>query len=81
MGAYCLEIGCRSVRLRIIFDRVGREQECGLELEVRVDIDDTATIAEIEEAAFAETRALLAIASASLLIPEAGQRRQAQREQ
>src|SRR5579883_1033448 len=65
VGAFCPEIGCRTVKLRIIFDRVDHDQECGLDVEVKVDLDDAASVAEIERAAFKEARTLLAIASAS----------------
>ena len=65
VGAFCPEIGCRTVKLRIIFDLVDHDQECGLDIEVKVDLDDAASVAEIKRAAFNEARSLLAIASAS----------------
>lgn len=65
VGDYCREIGCRTVKVQIILDRMGYDQECGVEIEVRVDLDNAATVAEIHEAAFAEARALLTAAAAA----------------
>ncbi|HLH47717.1 MAG TPA: hypothetical protein VKV96_00125 [Roseiarcus sp.] len=70
IGDYCREIRCRTVKVQIILDRMGYDQECGVEIEVRVDLDNAATVAEIQEAAFAEARALLmAAAAATTLSP------------
>lgn len=69
VGDYCYEIGSRTVKVQIILDRMGYDQECGVEIEVRVDLDNAATVAEIREAAFAEARALLIAAAGAAFDP------------
>jgi len=68
VGDYCHEIGCRTVKLQIILDRIGYEQECGIDMEIRVDLDNNATMAEIQQAAFTEACAVLEAASAATLL-------------